>query len=160
MVAHRVVLGLDPATHTGWCVLAQRDSTITTHAHGVHNMTVGRHDSQGMAYLRLERWLREIIALVKPTQVAFEEVPAHKGVHAAHRYGGIVAHIMRVCDELGVPYCGVPIATWKRMATGKGNAGKPAIRAQFEKDWPAQKDWSQDEIDAYYITLAVMRDYV
>jgi hypothetical protein len=69
---------------------------------------------------------------------------------------------MRVCDEQGVPYCGVPIATWKRMATGVGNASKKVVAAAFTGtgEETEHERWGQDEIDAYFITLAVVRDLV
>jgi Holliday junction resolvasome RuvABC endonuclease subunit len=125
--------------------------------HGAYTMTMHRFESQGMLYLRFENWLRDLLLAAKPALVGFEEVPRHRGVHAAHRYGGVVALIMKVCDQLEVPYTGVPIATWKRLATGKGNASKDAVMDAFivahaihDARDPAT-EWTQDEIDAYYI---------
>ena len=96
-----------------------------------------------------------MILLVAPALVGFEEVPSHRGVHAAHRYGGIVAILMKVCDELGVPYTGIPIATWKRVATGKGNASKKVVAAAFAGMGLETDDglWTQDEIDAYFVAV-------
>jgi Holliday junction resolvasome RuvABC endonuclease subunit len=148
-----LVLGLDPATTTGWVVLC-RDTGNVRH-HGAYSMEQHRFESQGMKYLRFEGWLRELLTTTGPYLVGFEEVPSHRGVHAAHRYGGIVAIVMKLCDELGVPYTGIPIATWKREATGKGNANKKRVAAAFKALGLETDDglWVQDEIDAYFVAV-------
>ena len=66
--------------------------------------------------------------------VVFEEVRAHAGTLAAQVYGGFLAHLTAWCERKAAPYLGVPVATIKRHATGKGNAPKEdvirAVRAQ------------------------------
>ena len=49
------------------------------------------------------------------------------GTDAAHIYGGFLAHLTAWCEERELPYEGVPVATIKRFATGKGNASKEAV---------------------------------
>jgi hypothetical protein len=61
--------------------------------------------------------------------VYFEEVRFHRGVTAAHAYGGYLAHLTAWTEMFKIPYRGVPVGTIKRHATGRGNADKDAVIA-------------------------------
>ena len=111
-------LYLDLGTTTGW-------ATDDPLASGVHHFQPGRYEGGGMRYLRFRRWLSEMFP--QPTEIYFEEVRAHKGVDAAHVYGGLLAHLTAWCEENEVPYQGVPVGSIKRALTGKGNANKAAM---------------------------------
>lgn len=106
-----------------------------------------------MRYLRVRRYLEEILDGHSVDAVAYEEVRRHAGTDAAHVYGGIVATVAQVCEERRVPYVGVPVATVKRQATGRGNASKgdmvDAARARWQVD-PA----TDDEADALWVAAA------
>lgn len=81
-----------------------------------------------MRFLRFRRWLNEVAASHGPLdQIAFEEVRNHKGVDAAHVYGGLMATLTAWCEENSVPYEAIPVGTIKRHWTGKGNANKDAM---------------------------------
>lgn len=158
MSKSKSLLSLDPATATGWNYLGfnPENNGPVPLAHGTYNLEKHRFEGQGMAYLRFLGWLRRTIQTCNPDAVVFEEVPAHKGVHAAHVYGAITGNIMLVCDQEEVPYGPVPIATWKKLATGKGNAGKELVAQCFHSQLIdlGGGEWSQDAIDAYYIGWA------
>ena len=74
-----------------------------------------------MRYLHFKHWLD---ALPKVAAVYFEEVRRHKGVDAAHAYGGFSIHLTAWCEQQHVPYQGMPVGTIKRFIAGKGNASK------------------------------------
>lgn len=75
-------------------------------------------------------WLTEVQATADSiSAVYFEEVRRHAGVDAAHAYGGFLATLTAWCEHHQIPYSGVPVATIKKHATGKGNADKPAMVA-------------------------------
>ena len=138
------VLALDLGSSTGWALGPSVVSGTWTHK-------PGRYDGGGMRYLRFRAWLSEMQGLAENRlgAVFFEEVRGHKGVDAAHVYGGFLAHLSAWCEENGVPYEGVPVQTIKKHATGKGNSGKPAMIAAASA-WvgrriPADAD---DEADA------------
>lgn len=125
------ILTLDLGSKTGWA-LHQSDGTITS---GVVEFRSGRFEGGGMAYLRFKGWLDEVLTFAGPIRtIHFEEVRRHLGTHAAHAYGGFLAHLTAWAEAKGIPYQGVPVGTIKRHATGKGNAGKAqmiaAMRAQ------------------------------
>jgi len=120
----RCILALDLGTTTGWA-LRGYDGLITT---GTVNFKPGRYDGGGMRYLRFINWLTELDRLTGPiATIWFEEVRNHKGVDAAHVYGGLMASLTSWAELRGIPYDGVPVGTIKRHATGKGNANKQAM---------------------------------
>jgi len=126
------VLALDLGTATGWA--CSRMGTLT--ASGTWKYKPGRFAGGGMRYLEFRRWLDEmdkacggIVALY------FEEVRGHKGVDAAHAYGGFMATLTSWCEERRKPYLGVPVGTIKQFATGKGNSNKEAMMLAAHTLW-------------------------
>jgi len=126
-------IGIDPGTKCGWAVLADDGTRI---ASGVWDMSSGRHEGGGMRYLRARRLMWELLnSRLGDVVVAYEEVARHRGVAAAHVYGGIVAQVTAVCEERDVAYSGRPVGSVKKHATGKGNANKPAMIAAAVDRW-------------------------
>lgn len=116
------ILALDLGTSTGW-------ATGPSFISGVWNGKGSRYEGGGMRYLRFRAWLDEMLAMLGCIDVVFyEEVRAHKGVDAAHVYGGLLAQLTAWCEEKKIPYEGIPVATIKRHATGKGNSGKELMK--------------------------------
>ena len=74
---------------------------------------------------------------------------AHRGVDAAHVYGGLVATLTAWCEHHGIPYAGVPVGTWKRDLTGKGNSDKATVMAAVRALGYTPE--TQDEADALAI---------
>lgn len=120
-----IVLALDLGTTTGWA-MQLADGAILS---GTLEFRPGRYEGGGMRYLRFRAWLDQVARFHRLGAVYFEEVRAHAGTDAAHIYGGFLAHLSAWCEQQAVPYQGVPVATIKRHATGKGNAGKEVVIA-------------------------------
>ena len=76
------------------------------------------------------------------------------GVDAAHIYGGIVAVITGRCERQGTPYCGIPVGTIKKLATGKGNAGKDEMVEAARRLYPDQNVIDDNQADALCILHA------
>ncbi len=103
-----------------------------------------------MRFLRFRQWLTEIKCAAEPLEaIYFEEIRAHRGVDAAHVYGGLVATLTAWCEHHGIPYAGVPVGTWKRDLTGKGNSDKATVMAAVRALGYAPE--TQDEADALAI---------
>jgi hypothetical protein len=118
------ILALDLGQKTGWAA-RNADGPI---ASGTVEFKPGRFEGGGMVYLRFRGWLQEVDETAGGIgAVYFEEVAAHRGVAAAHAYGGFVAHLTAWAEATKTPYRGVPVGTIKRHVTGKGNAGKDAV---------------------------------
>jgi Holliday junction resolvasome RuvABC endonuclease subunit len=120
------ILALDLGQKTGWAV-RNVDGAI---ASGTVEFKPGRFEGGGMIFLRFRAWLQEVDETAGGIgAVYFEEVRSHRGVAAAHAYGGFLAHLTAWAEANKIPYAGVPVATIKRHATGKGNADKDAVIA-------------------------------
>ncbi len=146
-----IIIGIDPGTACGWAVY---DSEHTTWISGVWDLKSRRHEGGGMRFLRLRGYIKELFTAVSPSAVVYEEVRRHMGTDAAHVYGGIVAVITEECEARGIPYLGVPVGTVKKLATGKGNAGKPAMIAAALERWPGFEPADDNEADARWIAVA------
>lgn len=120
-----MILALDLGTQTGWAIGGAVQPTLS----GTQSFHNDRYSGGGMRFLRFRRFLTELAASVEITEVWFEEVRNHKGVDAAHVYGGLLATLQTWCEESGLPYSGQPVGAIKKYATGKGNAGKDAVKA-------------------------------
>ena len=147
-----IIIGIDPGTACGWAVYDTEHMTWTS---GVWDLKSRRHEGGGMRFLRLRRYLRELLeANYDECAVIYEEVRRHMGTDAAHVYGGITAVITEECEARGIPYLGVPVGTVKKLATGKGNAGKPAMIAAALERWPGFEPADDNEADARWIAVA------
>jgi Holliday junction resolvasome RuvABC endonuclease subunit len=121
-----VILALDLSQRTGWAV-PNAEGAITS---GTVEFKPGRFEGGRMVYLRFRRWLQEVDEAAGGIgAVYFEEVAAHRGVAAAHAYGGFLAHLTAWAEATKTPYRGVPVGTSKRHAIGRGNADKQAVIA-------------------------------
>ncbi len=140
----KVILALDLGTKMGYAVGDGRNVL----ASGVMDFSPKRFEGAGMRYLRFRRVLVELVEEHGVTEIYLEEVRRHRGVTAAHVYGGFLSHLQAYCED-GIPYQGIPVGTLKKYATGKGNAGKPAmIAAACAKGW---EPVDHNEADALWI---------
>ena len=147
-LAHYTVLALDLGTTTGWA-LRSHDGGITS---GTMTFRPSRFEGGGMRFLRFRGWLEEVAALSGGVaRIVFEEVRAHAGTDAAHIYGGFLAHLSAWCEERSIAYQGVPVATIKRFATGKGSADKAKMVAAIQARGFAPAD--DNEADAIALLL-------
>ena len=150
--ANASILALDLGQNTGWA-LRDRRGLITS---GTQQFKPGRYEGGGMPLLRFVSWLDTLRRAVEPLGcVFFEEVRAHKGTAAAHAYGAFLGHLSAWCESNGVPYQGIPVATIKQAATGRGNAGKDeVIRAMRGLGFDPRDD---NEADALALLHCVER---
>ena len=127
MAANKRILALDLGTTTGWAV-GYPGNVMS----GVWNLKPQRFEGGGMRFVRFHEHLHKLVQALGFHEVVFEEVRAHKGVDAAHVYGGLMATLTRWCEETGTPYAGVPVGEIKKYWTGKGNANKSQMIAAAE----------------------------
>lgn len=119
-----IIMALDLGTTTGWAI-REVQGNITS---GTASFKTGRFEGGGMPFLRFKHWLTDLKnTLGVIDAVYFEEVRAHKGVDAAHKYGGFVAHLTAWCEHHQIPYSGIAVGTIKKHITGKGNAPKESV---------------------------------
>ena len=103
------------------------DGLITS---GTVSFRPSRYDGGGMRYLRFRSWLDQLADDAGAiAAIHYEEVESHAGTDAAHIHGGLLATLTAWAEQRSVLYQGAPVGTVKKHATGKGNAGKPAMIA-------------------------------
>lgn len=146
------VLALDLGTRTGWAFTP--GTNITSVLTGYVDLKGGRYEGGGMRYLRFQQFLNAFPE--KPEAIYFEEVRRHRGVDAAHVYGGLLAVLTSWCEDNNVAYKGVPVQTIKKRATGLGNAKKPLMIAAANKQGCLTND--DNEADAYWIARIALDD--
>ena len=143
------ILALDLGTNMGFAYCG-KDGTIVS---GTLNFRLSRFDGGGMRYLRFQRWLDGILEQWGAIEeVHFEEVRRHKGVAAAHAYGGFMATLTSWCEGRSIPYGGVPVGTIKKHIAGKGNANKQEVIDAVE----AMGYFPNDDNEADAIALLFM----
>lgn len=112
-------LGVDLGTKAGWAI-----GSVGHVVSGVWDLKQGRYDGGGMRFVKFRARLNELHAAYGITHVFFEEVRRHRGVDAAHVYGGLLAVLSSWCEENSIPYSGIPVGQIKKKWTGSGNASK------------------------------------
>ncbi len=122
------VLALDLGTKTGFAV--HTNGTVVS---GTQDFTPKRFESSAMRFVKFARFLADLHAADPVTYVVFEEVRRHKGVDAAHAYGGFLAHLGTWCEGLGVAMEPLPVGAVKKFWCGKGNADKDAMIAEAKR---------------------------
>jgi len=140
------ILAIDPGTNCGWAL--DLDGIVLS---GVWNLKGGRYEGGGMRFIRLRKYLAETCFSSNVNQIYFEEVRRHLGTDAAHIYGGIIATITAFAEQNQIPYEGIPVATVKKYATGKGNADKKMMVEAACKRWPDQFIQDDNQADALWI---------
>ena len=151
------VVGLDLGTKCGWAVLRPDGTRVDS---GTWDFATQRHEGGGMRYVRFANKLRDLFNNRDQysIHVAFEEVRRHRGVTAAHIYGGLMATLQSVLELDKHPYVSIPVGTIKRHATGKGNAPKElmissALARWQEEGWQLQDD---NEADPLWVASAYL----
>jgi crossover junction endodeoxyribonuclease RuvC len=140
-------LALDLGTKCGWAVF-DGGLHVASGTWTLQNDRQRRFEGAGMKWLRLRGFLEQVPPV---SHVAVEEVRAHAGVDAAHAYGGALATVSSWCEERKIPYEGIPVATIKKHATGKGNAKKDAMMEAARVRWPGVALEDDNHADALWI---------
>lgn len=119
------ILSLDLGGKTGWAVF--KDGSITSGTEVIVRPNSGQFSGGGVRFLNFKNFISKKIDLNAIGVVYFEEVRKHSSTAASHAYGGYLAHLTAMCEEIDVPYIGVSVGTIKKHATGKGNAKKREV---------------------------------
>lgn len=102
------------------------------------------------ACLEFER----LINAHRPTVVAYEAVRQLRGMDATYVWVGIETCLLLTCERLSVRTLGIPVATVKKIATGRGNADKLAMWAAASRRWPNWVAATEDEVDSRWVAVA------
>ena len=112
----------------------------------------------GARFHEFRIWLLKIIEKHNIDIVYFERVFGHKGVEAAHCYGGFLYMLASVCFQQKIPCISFSVQAIKKFMTGKGNATKDEmIAAARQKGFNPETD---DEADAISVMLLAIEDQI
>lgn len=133
------VLSLDIASTTGWA--------LTKDIYGTWDFKTRKDESMGMKLIRFKAKLKEIHEL-ENIDIMIYERPAGKHASSIIHQSKLIAILEQFCEENGIDYRSYSATELKKFATGKGNAGKPAmIAAAKEKyDYEGNDDNEADAI--------------
>lgn len=129
------------------------------------DLTPGPGEGGGMRPLHFRRLLETLLASGPPvSEIGYEAVLFTRTAAASHIYGELRGILMLVCEERGVPYRGIPVATVKKHATGNHMAKKwevaDAMRARFGEWCPdldrRRRGLSENETDALSVLACVL----
>jgi len=145
------IFAIDPATHCGWA--------ISRTVYGCWDLTPKRDESAGMRLIRLRSKLQEIIKSEKINLVVFER-PGGRFKGAIIVQSELQGQIKVVCEDLSIDYRAYSSMEMKKYATGKGNAGKPAMIAAAKTKLGYPKDQNNDnECDALWLLELAKSEY-
>lgn len=159
---NKIIIGLDLATNTGWCVLKNG----LYHASGVQDFSKKRGESNGLMFMRFDKWLNDLIKLMVPASILIAYEQAHmRGGAATEICVGLQTNTQRVAATYGMESAPVMTTTLKKFALGKGRGEKTemvqAANAWFQKtNIPTVPSiTSDDEADAIHVARWAMNEY-
>jgi Holliday junction resolvasome RuvABC endonuclease subunit len=138
------VLSLDIASTTGWC--------LEEGIYGTWDFKTRRDESMGMKLIRFRAKLKEIHKL-ENIDVMIYERPAGRHASSVIHQSKLIAVMEEFCEENSIDYRAYSAKEIKSFATGKGNAGKPAmIQAAKDKyNYTGDDDNEADAIHMWYL---------
>jgi len=113
------ILAIDPGIHMGWALL--KGNGKVSFGQENFNQPVGR---VGQRFLALGEWLAHTHKTKRLDLIAYEKVMRHKGVYAAHAYGGFIAILTAFCEREQIDYAAIPVGTIKKHWVDDGHATK------------------------------------
>ena len=144
------LLALDLGTACGFAIFKDGKFISGTRKLGTYK------EKFGARFHEFRTWLLNIIAKHNIEAVYFERVFGHKGVEAAHCYGGFLYMLASVCFQQNIPCKGLIVQAIKKFMTGKNNATKDEmIAAARQKRFNPETD---DEADAIAIMLLALKE--
>ena len=130
------ILAIDLGTTTGWALsqaegiisgsvgFAAAKSNVRSSDKSTKSTKSINSVNSGIRFLNFRNWLISMFSKYQIDTVAFEMVHNHKGVYAAHIYGGFLATLETVCFEQQAPIVPFGVKVIKKFIAGNGNASK------------------------------------
>jgi Holliday junction resolvasome RuvABC endonuclease subunit len=163
-----MILALDIATTTGWCVGAgDRDPVI-----GHVALPVGHDGVRGPKFSAFRAWLLKILSDWQPEVVIFEAPILPKpffdkksrkwiwptSIEVTTVLQGLAAIVELECHDRGIFICQAEPSEVKKELTGNGKADKPVMVRVAERVL-GRKMAVHDEADAFGVWLIGLRHY-
>lgn len=145
------IIALDCGTLTGYatCINGKIES-------GMQDFSKRRGESNGILFMRFNKWLRELKNLCGSIDVVAYEQAHNRGGYATEIGNGLTTRVEEFAVEIGAEYMSVHTGTLKKFITGSGKGDKALIVAWFKRK-TGRMPVSDDESDALailYYTLS------
>ena len=135
------ILAIDPASLLGWAIDRRK--------YGVWDLRTRRDESMGMKLIRMEAKLQEVYNMEHFNVLVYER-PAGMHKNPIIHQSKLIGLMEQWCEKNKVQYRSYSASEIKKFATGKGNAGKPAVikAAQDKLGYIGEDD---NEADALWL---------
>jgi Holliday junction resolvasome RuvABC endonuclease subunit len=135
------VLAIDPASKLGWAIDRMK--------YGVWDLRTRKDESMGMKLIRMEAKLQELFEMEHFNLLIYERPGGRNKLPIIHQ-SKMIGVMEQWCEKNGVQYRSYSATEIKKFATGKGNAGKPAmiLAAQKKLGYTGEDD---NEADAMWL---------
>jgi Holliday junction resolvasome RuvABC endonuclease subunit len=123
MASATVILALDCATKTGWCLM--KDGKVFES--GVQDFSKSRGESNGAMFLRFRQWLHMMmdgLGWEREVHLVIYEAAHHRGGAATEIAVNMTGRVQELAEEAHIPFASVHTGTLKKFATGNGAASK------------------------------------
>lgn len=145
------ILGLDPATKTGW---AHSDGDS-----GVRHIGISGQEHAGQKLVRFRDWLHEMLRAYTVDRIAFEfSSLGSKHEEAKVFHNQLRGVLIMVAAEFNLPFRSFSPSQIKKFATGNGRASKEEVMRCFEVA-TGRKAVDDNEADAYWVLHLAEQDY-
>lgn len=148
-----MILALDCATKTGWCLL--KDGRV--YESGVEDFSKRRGESNGAMFLRFRHWLNQLVDRDDVHLVVYEQAH-HRGGAATEIGVNLTGRVQETCTQSEVEYVAVHTTTIKKHASGKGNADK-AVMMERAREVLGRPPIDDNEADAVLLALYAFSEY-
>lgn len=154
-----MILALDCATKTGWCLL--KDGKV--YESGVQDFSKTRGESNGAMFLRFRHWLMEMWSRqgeLNPPGISFVayEQAHHRGGAATEIAVNLTGRIQEHCEDYGPAYVSVHTGTLKKFASGNGAASKEKMM-ELAAVILGRQPIDDNEADAVHLALWAWKQY-
>ena len=149
----KMILGIDPGTHTGWCLMKNGK----VYESGTMDFSKKPSESNGMLFLKFRNWLGRILDLPGIQMVCYENTFS-KSKAATEILANLRGRIMEECATRQINFTGPSPSTVKKWATGKGNADKGQMMARSEA-FLGREPIDDNESDAVLIAAYAWEEF-
>lgn len=150
------IMGIDPGAKFGWSVLEDGkyvDGGMTESKYPTESKQRSGVP-KGTKWLEIQRLIESLITIHAPDLVIAESVRRHVGTAAAHSYGFIRYAVEAECAKQGIRFVAVEVSEWKKLAAGKGSAGKDEVMEAMSLAYGIDNFVSDDHSDSLGIAHA------
>lgn len=150
------VLGIDPATASGWAILndGAYETGGTAKFPKPTKSQIAKGEVEGVRWRDYRLWFDELLFTYKPDVVGFEDVRRHVSTLSGHAYGYFRYCAEACCADAGIKFYPINVKTWK-STVNSGNDDKDDTQTFLSKIYPSVTFVDDNHSDALGIALAV-----